>query len=93
MSLMQIIGAGCFGTVIEWVLRFVLAHSQEVTVSSLGTIVSAVGGAAITALFDRGGDMFAGYSVGLACGFFLHVLLFDIDPKTGTVTYRKKKDI
>ncbi|MGX6998538.1 hypothetical protein [Caballeronia sp. KNU42] len=91
MNLLQLFGAGCFGSVIGWTLRYVLAHSKEISVSSLGTIVSSVGGAAITALFDRGGAMFATYSIGLALGFFLHVLLFDIDPTTGAVVYRATK--
>lgn len=91
MSLLSLVGAGCFGAVIGWTLRFVLAHSEDISVSTLGTIISSVGGAAITALFDRGGEMFAAYSIGLAIGFFLHVLLFDIDPGTGAVRYRRAR--
>lgn len=86
----QLWGAAAFGLVIGWVLRFVLAHEKQVSMNSLGTVVATVGGAAITGLFDKDGDMFAAYSMGLAVGFFLHVLLFDIDPKTGEVKYRAK---
>jgi hypothetical protein len=88
MSVVQIIGSICFGTVIGWVLRFVLAFAKEITVGSLATIISAIGGAAVTALFDLKGGMFAYYSVGLFAGFFMHVLLVDIDPRTGSVKYR-----
>lgn len=88
MNPTQIIGSVCFGMVIGWVLRFVLAFAKEITVGSLATIVSAIGGAAVTALFDSKGGMFAYYSVGLFVGFFVHVLLVDIDPKTGSVKYR-----
>lgn len=58
--------------------------------SSLGTIISSVGGAAVTVLFDKQGEMFATYSIGLAAGFFVHVLLLDIDPATGAVVPRWK---
>jgi hypothetical protein len=88
MSVVQIIGSICFGTVVGWVLRFVLAFAKEITVGSLATIISAIGGAAVTALFDSKGQMFSYYSFGLFGGFFLHVLLLDIDPKTGSVQYR-----
>lgn len=91
MSILQIVGSVCFGFVIGWVLRFILAHAKEITVSSLTTVVSAVGGGAVTAFFDREGDMFSCYSIGLAAGFLLHVLLLDVDDKTGEVKYRRRQ--
>lgn len=90
MLFLQLFGAFCFGSVIGWTLRYVLAHSKNISVSSLGTVVGSVGGAAITALFDRAGGMFGTYSIGLAIGFFFHVLLYDIDD-TGGVVYRFKE--
>lgn len=91
MSILQFTGALCFGLVVGWVLRLVLFHAKEISVGSMGTILSAVGGAAVTRLFDQTGSLFAMYSIGLAIGFFLHVLLFDIDAETGEVRYTKRK--
>lgn len=51
----QPFGALCFGLVIGWVLRLVLFQAKEIKIGSLGTIISAVGGAAITSLFDQTG--------------------------------------
>ncbi len=87
MTILKIIGAGCFGFVIGWVLRFILAFAKEISVGSLSTVISAVGGGAVTALFDRDGVMFSCYSIGLAVGFLLHVLLLDVDDKTGGMKY------
>ncbi|WP_157379326.1 hypothetical protein [Burkholderia ubonensis] len=84
-------GAMCFGGVIGWTLRYVLAHSKEVSASSLGVIVSSVGGAAVTGIFDPNGGLFAAYCIGLASGFFVHVLLLDIDSE-GRVRYRWAMD-
>lgn len=89
MSILQGAGALCFGLVVGWVLRLVLFHAKVISVGSMGTIIGAVGGAAVTGLFDRGGDLFAMYSIGLASGFFVHVLLSDIDD-TGAVRYGKR---
>jgi hypothetical protein len=83
----QIIGCICFGTVIGWVLRYVLLFSKEITIASMSSIVSAVGGGAITALFDSKGEMFSYYSIGLALGYFTHVLLLDVDA-SGKIMYR-----
>jgi hypothetical protein len=83
----QIAGCVCFGTVIGWVLRYVLVFSKEVTIASMSSIVSAVGGGAITALFDAKGEMFSFYSIGLALGYFTHVLLLDVDA-SGKIVYR-----
>ena len=84
-------GAGFFGAVIGWITRYILAFAKEITISSLSTIIAALGGAALTALFDSPtitkSHLFASYSFGLAFGFFGHVLLYDIDPKTGEVVY------
>ena len=86
MIILHTIGAACFGFVIGWVLRFILAFAKEITVGSLSTIVSAVGGGAVTALFDRTGGMFSCYSIGLAVGFLSHVLLLDVNNK-GEIKY------
>lgn len=91
LTIMQIIGALCFGGVIGWVLRLVLAFAKEIAVKSLSSIISAIAGGASMALFNPKEDMFACYSMGLAAGFFLHVLLLDISPKTGGIGYRRSE--
>ena len=90
MIFLQASGSLCFGLVVGWVLRLVLFHAKEITVGSLGTIISAVGGAAVTRLFDETGFLFSWYSIGLAVGFFVHVVLSDIG-ENGRVRYGKGK--
>jgi uncharacterized membrane protein YeaQ/YmgE (transglycosylase-associated protein family) len=69
------VGAVCFGVVIGWITYRTLRRSKEtVAVSDIATVVGAVGGAAVTALFDQP-KLFGWYSVGLAAGFFLYLLL------------------
>jgi uncharacterized membrane protein YeaQ/YmgE (transglycosylase-associated protein family) len=64
-----------FGLVIGWVTYRTLRRTGEaVALSNIATVIGAVGGAAVTALFNSG-DMFARYSIGLAIGFFLYAIL------------------
>lgn len=81
------IGAASFGTVIGWITRYILAFAKNLTTNSLATIIGALGGAAITTLFGTKSWLFPSYSLGLGIGFFLHVLLYDIDADTGAVAY------
>ncbi len=68
-------GALCFGLVIGWVTYRTLRRTGEtVALSNIATVIGAVGGAAVTGLF-KSEDMFAAYSVGLAVGFFLYLIL------------------
>ncbi len=68
------LGAFCFGTVIGWITKDVLTRAKEIGISHLAAIIGAVGGAAVTAIFKTE-SLFAAYCVGLAAGFFMHVLL------------------
>jgi hypothetical protein len=62
-------GAFCFGLVIGWVTYRTLRRTGEtVPVSSIASVVGAVGGAAVTGLFH--GHLFGWYCIGLAIGFF-----------------------
>jgi hypothetical protein len=81
-------GPFCFGAVIGWVLRFVLAFAKEISVGSLAIVIGAIGGGAINALFENKDVMFGLYSIGLACGFLLHVLLLDVDKGSGEIKYK-----
>jgi hypothetical protein len=69
------IGAVCFGFVIGWIVYRTLRRSGEKSkVSDLATVIGAVGGGAVTALFDTP-ELFGWYSIGLAVGFFLYMIL------------------
>jgi hypothetical protein len=69
------VGAFCFGVVIGWVTYRTLRRSNEtVALSNIATVVGAVGGAAVTALFPDP-NLFAWYCIGLAIGFFVYLLL------------------
>jgi hypothetical protein len=67
-------GAFGFGMVLGWFLYFVNRYRRgDVGLGDLTTVIGAVGGAAITALFGTGGaGLFGGYGLGLAAGFFLY---------------------
>jgi len=74
MTFVQI-GALCFGLVVGWVTYRTLRRTGEtVSLSNIATVIGAVGGAAVTGLF-KSEDMFAAYSIGLAIGFFLYLIL------------------
>ena len=67
------VGAFCFGLVIGWVTYRTLRFSKVSGLSDLATVIGAVGGAAITGLFEKTNGAFSFYCVGLALGFFLYL--------------------
>jgi hypothetical protein len=63
-------GGSAFGLVVGWVTyRTLHRRTDAVKLGDIGVVVGAVGGAAITAIFDDKA-LFGAYSVGLAVGFF-----------------------
>lgn len=69
------VGALCFGIVVGWVTYRTLRRSGETaSLSHIATVIGAVGGAAVTGLFDSE-YLFAWYSIGLFFGFFLYLLI------------------
>jgi hypothetical protein len=71
----EVWGALCFGLVVGWITYRTLRRSGEtVALSNIATVIGAVGGAAVTGLFSSK-EMFAWYSIGLAIGFFLYLIL------------------
>ncbi len=69
---LSLIGAGCFGLVIGWVTYRTLRRKEgAAALSDISTVIGAVGGGAVTALF-RDESLFAAYSIGLAVGFFAY---------------------
>jgi hypothetical protein len=69
--LVQLLGAGGFGAVLGWYLFFLNRYrTGDVGLEDLVTVVGALGGAAILALFPAKSDLFGAYGIGLALGFF-----------------------
>jgi hypothetical protein len=68
-------GALCFGFVIGWVTYRTLRRTGEtVALSNIATVIGAVGGAAVTALFNSK-ELFGAYCIGLAIGFFVYMIV------------------
>jgi hypothetical protein len=69
----QLAGAFAFGAVVGWYFYFANRYrSDGVKLADVATLISALGGAAVLALFPAGTDLFGAYGVGLAVGFFLY---------------------
>lgn len=63
------LGAGCFGAVVGWITYRTLRRKEgTAALSDIATVIGAVGGGAVTALFSNA-TLFASYSIGLASGF------------------------
>lgn len=72
---MEDLGAAAFGLVIGWVTYRTLRRSGEgASLSDIASVIGAVGGAAVTTLFDSD-QLFGWYSVGLAIGFFAYFVV------------------
>jgi hypothetical protein len=70
-SVLQLWGAGCFGTFIGWYLYYINRHRKsEVQIGDLVTVIGVIGGGAVLALFPAKSDLFGAYGIGLAVGFF-----------------------
>jgi hypothetical protein len=75
---LQLIGAGCFGLILGWYLYFINRYrTGAVDFGDIITILGAIGGAAVTALFRTGSDLFGAYGIGLAVGFFLYYAILN----------------
>jgi predicted lipid-binding transport protein (Tim44 family) len=69
-------GAGGFGAVIGWYLYFINRYRKaDVQIGDLTTVIGAIGGGAVTALFSPSGQLFAAYGLGLAVGFFAYFIV------------------
>jgi hypothetical protein len=70
-TIIQLIGAGCFGAILGWYLYFINRYRNgPVDFGDIITILGAIGGAGVLALFPSGTDLFGAYGIGLAIGFF-----------------------
>ncbi|MFA4849519.1 MAG: hypothetical protein WC626_07310 [Methanoregula sp.] len=73
---LQIIGAFCFGALFGWYLYYINRYRKDdIKLNDLVTIIGALGGATILALFPAKSDMFGAYGIGLVVGFFGYFLV------------------
>ena len=68
------IGAFAFGLVIGWTTYRTLRR-HNTGLGDIATVIGAVGGAAVTALFPAETGAFGAYCIGLALGFFGYVIV------------------
>lgn len=69
-SCLQLGGAFAFGATLGWFLYYLNRYRKEVSLADLTTVIGAIGGAGVLALFPAKTDLFGAYGVGLAAGFF-----------------------
>jgi hypothetical protein len=72
----QLIGAGAFGAVVGWYVYYINRwRKDDVQLSDIVTLLGAIGGAAVLALFPAKSDLFGAYGIGLAAGFFAYFFI------------------
>ena len=75
----QTLGAGGFGALIGWYVYYINRYRRgDVQVSDIVTLIGAIGGAAVLALFPAKSDLFGAYGIGLFSGFFGYFLVLII---------------
>lgn len=75
-SWLQVLGAGGFGCIIGWYIYYINRYRKgDVQFSDIVTLVGAIGGSAVLALFESGSVLFGAYGIGLFVGFFSYFLL------------------
>jgi len=67
-----------FGVVIGFITYRTLKHKKDAGISDIASVIGAVGGAAVVALFPAGSNRFDEYAIGLALGFFLFLVIFQV---------------
>jgi hypothetical protein len=71
----EIVGTFCFGIVVGWVTyRTLRRQGETVALSNIASVIAAIGGGAVTALFKEP-DLFGYYCIGLTIGFFSYLIL------------------
>lgn len=87
-------GAFAFGFVVGWICYRTLRRRQDnAALSDLATVIGAVGGGTVLGLFKTP-ELFSGYAIGLAAGFFLYLLAsFAIGGKKEVSTFMGGDDI
>jgi NhaP-type Na+/H+ or K+/H+ antiporter len=69
-NVLSVVGALAFGVVIGWITYRTLRRQGAATIGDIASVTGAVGGAAVTAAFQRETGAFGAYCIGLAVGFF-----------------------
>ncbi|MEV0618699.1 hypothetical protein AB0I81_35635 [Nonomuraea sp. NPDC050404] len=78
--LVTVLGSICFGLVIGWITYGTLRHKRTGPgLSELAAVLGAVGGGLVTALLGQP-EVFGGYAIGLAVGFFGYLVLVTVTP-------------
>ena len=78
-TMLQKIGAGAFGAVVGWYVYYINRYRKDdVQLSDIVTLIGAIGGAAVLALFPERTDLFGAYGIGLAAGFFMYFFILII---------------
>jgi hypothetical protein len=76
-SPLEYIGALCFGLVVGYVTYRVLVRTTDRSaITDLTAVLAAVGGGAVTGLFDPQTELFAMYAIGLAVGMAVYGAIF-----------------
>lgn len=73
-SVLQLLGAGGFGTVLGWLVFYINRNRKgDVELGDLVTLLGIIGGSAVLALFPASSDLFGAYGIGLTVGFFQYL--------------------
>jgi NhaP-type Na+/H+ or K+/H+ antiporter len=78
METFILVGGAAFGLVVGWVTYGFLRRNDRKNLTDLSAIIGAIGGAAVTGLFQPATGAFAAYCVGLAAGFFGYLIFYMI---------------
>ncbi|HKM57006.1 MAG TPA: hypothetical protein VJY33_26605 [Isosphaeraceae bacterium] len=84
---LTLVGAFCFGLVVGWVTYSTLRRAQRGSLSDIATVIGAVAGATILALFPVQTAAFGVYCIGLAVGFFGYLILAWRSPNSQVVAW------
>ena len=69
--MLQELGAGGFGALIGWYVYYINRYRKnDVQLTDIVTLLGAIGGAAVLALFPAKSNLFGAYGIGLFAGFF-----------------------
>ncbi|MEV4174358.1 hypothetical protein [Nonomuraea sp. NPDC049709] len=77
---MAVLGAICFGLVIGWISYGTMRRRQtSAGLADLAAVLATVGGGLVAAMLELP-EVFGGYAVGLAVGFFGYLVLVTLLP-------------
>lgn len=74
MNYIQLIGGGCLGIVIAWLVRYFIQRFDEFTPRALTSVVSVVAGGAVLLFLQTEQSVLLVYPIGLVLGFMFYPL-------------------